>query len=96
LEKLRIVLRKSVPEHMDRIRAAWADRDLGRLREAAHQLVGTVGAFSTVTADVATTLEDAATGGDLDICAALVERVDRMCAALLDATVTLSLDSLEL
>ena len=81
---------------MSRIRAALAAGDLPELREAAHQLVGTVGAFSTITAGVASTLEDAAIRQDRESCAALVDRLGSLCDALLEATVTLSLDSLSL
>jgi PAS domain S-box-containing protein len=96
LQKLRLVFRQRLPEHVARIGAALAERNLRQLREAAHKLVGTVGAFSTVTADLAVTLEAAAIGEDLDSCGPLVERLVRMCERLLDATVTLSLDSLAL
>jgi response regulator RpfG family c-di-GMP phosphodiesterase len=96
LEKLRLVFRQRLPEHVAGIRTALAERNLGQLREAAHKLVGTVAPFSTVTADLAVTLEDAAMGEDLDSCAPLVERLERMSQGLLDATVTLSLDSLAL
>jgi signal transduction histidine kinase/DNA-binding response OmpR family regulator len=96
LERLLAVFRQSLPEQMLRIRAALADRDFARLREAAHQLVGTVAAFSTVTADVASTLEDAAVRHELESCTAFVERLGSMCEQVLDATATLSLDSLKL
>ncbi len=94
LEALCTVFRRSLPAQMARVRDALAHGDLVRLREAAHQLSGTVGAFSTVTADVASTLEDAAEREEGESCAALVERLGRLCAALLDATATLAIDSL--
>jgi CheY-like chemotaxis protein/HPt (histidine-containing phosphotransfer) domain-containing protein len=96
LEKLRVVFRRTLPTQLARVRAAQARGDLQELREAAHQLVGTVGAFSTVTAGVASTLEDAAIRQDGESCAALVERLGSLCDALLDATMTLSIDSLSL
>jgi len=96
LEKLRVVFRRSLPGQMSRARAALASGNLHDLREAAHQLVGTVGAFSTVTAGIASTLEDAAIREERGSCAALVERLGSLCDALLDATETLSLDSLSL
>jgi hypothetical protein len=58
--------------------------------------VGTVGAFSTITADVASALEDAAIRQELESCVALVERLASLCDALLDATAMLSIDSLSL
>jgi HPt (histidine-containing phosphotransfer) domain-containing protein len=96
LEKLRIVFRRTLPVQMARVRAALGRGDLPELREAAHQIVGTVGAFSTVAAGVASTLEDAAIREDHESCAALVDRLGSLCDALLEATVTLSIDSLSL
>jgi two-component system sensor histidine kinase/response regulator len=96
LEKLLPVFRQTLPDQMSAIRAALADGDFARLREAAHRLIGTVGTFSTVTADVASTLEDAAVRQDPESCGALVERLGSMCDALLEATATLSIDSLML
>ena len=69
---------------------------LQQVGEQTHQIVGTVGAFSTLTADMASTLEDAAIRGDSESCAALVVRLGSLCHSLLDATLTLSLDSLSL
>jgi two-component system sensor histidine kinase/response regulator len=96
LEKLLPVFRKTLTGQSSAIRAARADGDFALLREAAHRLAGTVGAFSTVTADVASTLEDAAVRQEPESCAALVERLGSMCDALLEATATLSIDSLVL
>jgi response regulator RpfG family c-di-GMP phosphodiesterase len=96
LEKLRVVFRRTLPVQMARVGSALASGDLAAVREAAHQLVGTVGAFSTVTAGVASTLEDAAIRDDRESCAALVERLGSLCDGLLAATETLSIDSLSL
>src|SRR5262249_35000585 len=96
LEKLRVVFQRPLPAQMSRVRAALTSGNLQELREAAHQLVGTVGAFSTITAGVASALEDAAIRDDRDSCAALVERLGSLCDALLEATATRSIDSLSL
>jgi PAS domain S-box-containing protein len=96
LEKLRVVFRRNLPGQLSRVRAAEVSGDLSELREAAHQIVGTVGAFSTVAADVASTLEDAALRGDVDSCAPLVVRLASLCDGLLDATLALSIESLSL
>jgi two-component system sensor histidine kinase/response regulator len=96
LEKLRVVFRRTLPAQVARVRAALASGDLQQLRDAAHQLVGTVGAFSTITAGVASTLEDAAIREDRESCATLVDRLGALCDALLEATETLSIDSLSL
>jgi CheY-like chemotaxis protein len=94
LEKLRDVFRRTLPSRVSLVRAALTNGDFERLREAAHSLVGTAGAFSTITADVASALEDAAIRQELESCAALVDRLASLCDALLDATATLSIDSL--
>jgi PAS domain S-box-containing protein len=96
LEKILVVFRKSLPNQMSRVRMALGAGELAGLREAAHRLAGTVGAFSTVTADIALTLEDEAVRQDLESCRALVERLGAMCDALLEETATLSIDSLKL
>ncbi len=96
LEMMRVVFRRCLPPQMSRARAALAEGELAGLQQAAHRLVGTVGAFSTVTADVATMLEDAAESRALESCAALVDRLGSMCDALLDATAQLSIDSLSM
>jgi two-component system, sensor histidine kinase and response regulator len=96
LEKLIAVFRRTMPALMSRIRSALARGDLPELREVAHQLVATVGAFSTVTADVALTLEDAAIREETESCVALVDRLGSLCSALLDATMTLTIDSVSL
>jgi HPt (histidine-containing phosphotransfer) domain-containing protein len=96
LELLLPVFRQTLPSQMSAVRAALANGDFPGLREAAHRLNGTVCTFSTVTADVASTLEDAAVRQEPETCAALVERLGSMCDALLEATATLSIDSLPL
>ncbi len=96
LDKLLVVFRESLPSHLARVRTALGAGDFGSLREAAHGLAGTVGIFSTVTSDIALTLEDEAVGQDLENSAALVERLVSMCDALLAETATLSFDSLKL
>jgi len=48
-----------------------------------------------VTLDIALRLEDDAVRQDLESCAALVEQLGTMCDALLEETVTLSIDSLK-
>jgi len=96
LEKILVVFQKSLPNQVSQLRAALRAGDFVGLREAAHSLAGTVGAFSTVTADMALTLEDEAVHRDVESCGALVERLVSMCDALLEETVTLSIDSLKL
>jgi two-component system sensor histidine kinase/response regulator len=94
LQKLCEVFRGTVPRQMDRARSALHDRDLSRLREDAHRLYGTLAAFSTIAGALASTLEDSAVREDLESCTALVERLDGVCAELLEDTRTLTVDAL--
>ena len=96
LEKLCEAFRRSLPEHMTRIRSALRDEDLPRLREAAHMLYGTVAGFSTVAGALASTLEDSATQQDLESCTELVGQLEAMCAELLEDTRALTIDQLSL
>ncbi|HEY3667958.1 MAG TPA: ATP-binding protein, partial [Polyangiaceae bacterium] len=96
LAKILVVFRKSLPNQLAVVRAALGTRDFVSLREASHTLAGTVGTFSTVTAEIALTLEDEAVRRDLERCVALAERLTSMCAALLEETAALSIDSLRL
>ena len=96
LDKILVVFRESVPNHLERARTALSEHDFPSLREAAHGLAGTVSLFSTVTADIALTLEDEAVRQDLESCGALLERLASMCHALLDEAAALSIDSLKL
>ncbi|UJR83710.1 PAS domain S-box protein [Sandaracinus amylolyticus] len=96
LEKLGEVFRRSVPEHVAKARAALADRDLPRLREAAHLLYGTLAAFSTVAGALASTLEDAAMREDVESCTELIARLESMCDELLEDTRDLTIEALSL
>jgi CheY-like chemotaxis protein len=86
LEKLRLVLRRTLPVQLARIATELANEDLPQLADAAHQVVASVGAFSTVAADAAAMLEDAARQGNGGGCAPLVSRLATLCDALLAAT----------
>jgi CheY-like chemotaxis protein len=94
LEKLRQGFRRSLPERMAGARAAVRDHDLPHLCQAAHALHGTLAAFSTVAGSTASSLEDAANGGELDRCTALVKDLESMCSELLIETDTLTIDAL--
>jgi CheY-like chemotaxis protein len=95
LEKLCEVLRRNLPERLAQARSALADNDPRSLQEAAHVLGGSLSVFSTKTALVAATLEDAAGRGEIGGCVALLDRLESMCAELLQETRTLTLDRLE-
>jgi two-component system sensor histidine kinase/response regulator len=95
LEKLCEVFCQTVPEQMENIRTALHNGDLPRLRENAHNVYGTLAAFSTVAGALALTLEDSAMQEDLESCTALVERLDRFCTELLEDVRTLMAGGLE-
>lgn len=88
------VFRAGLPGQLEAVRAALQDGDAGRLREAAHRLCGTIGAFSTVAGGVASDIEDRAEAGQLDEARPLVERLEAMASQLLTAVVGLSVDTL--
>jgi hypothetical protein len=79
---------------MSQIREALRSGNFVCLSEAAHQLVRTVGTTSTVTAEIAATLEEAALRQHPERCVALIARVRAMCDALLIATAKPSYESL--
>jgi PAS domain S-box-containing protein len=94
LVKLCEVFQRTLPGQMKRARAALAEHDLASLRDAAQMVNGTVSAFSKVAAAVASNLENDAIRGDVDSCAMLVDRLDAMCAELVETTRGLTLESL--
>jgi len=96
LDRIREVFRETLPDELARVRAALGDCNFERLREAVHGLAGTVGLFSTVTADIALTLEDEAAHENFERCSALLERLTSMCHALLEETAAITIDSLRL
>jgi two-component system, sensor histidine kinase and response regulator len=94
LDRLCEVFRRSAPDHMAIARAALDQRDLPRLRVAAHMLAGTISAFSSVAGALASALEDAAIADDLALCTTLVARLDAMCTTLVEDTRGLTLEAL--
>jgi CheY-like chemotaxis protein len=94
LGKLCSAFRDSLPSQLTTVRTALGKGDLPRLREGAHKLYGTLAAFSTVAGALALTLEDCAARGEVDSCRDLVNRLEAMCAELVDATRSLTIDVL--
>jgi CheY-like chemotaxis protein len=88
------VFRASLPGQLGAVRAALQDGDAGRLREAAHRLCATIGAFSTVAGGLASDIEDRAEAGQLDEARLLVERLEAMASQLLPVVGGLSVDTL--
>src|SRR5438874_13410768 len=72
-----------LPDHLTAVQEALRERDAIRLREAAHKFCGTVAAFSTVVAAVASDLEDQAARGQLEAAWPLVEQLEAMARELI-------------
>jgi HPt (histidine-containing phosphotransfer) domain-containing protein len=94
LEKIGQAFRARLPGQLKAVRDALRDRDAPRLREAAHQVAGVVGAFSTVAGGVASELEDQAAQGRLEETRTLAARLEAMAEELLRLAGGLSLDAL--
>lgn len=87
LDKLVIVLRQSIPKHMQKLRDALANDDADALHRTAHSIKGSIGTFMAKRAvDLATQLETVGQNGDLaaagPIVSRLEEEVDRVLATL--------------
>jgi CheY-like chemotaxis protein len=95
LDRLCELFRRTAPTQMAAARAALDERDLERLRPAAHILAGTLSAFSTIAGALASTLEDAAIAEDLERCIALAGELETICALLMEQTRGLTLGALE-
>jgi CheY-like chemotaxis protein len=94
LEKICQAFRTRLPEQLRAVQDAWRERDMPRLREAAHKLCGMVAAFSTVAGGVASDLEDCAARDQLEEAGRLVEQLEPMAQELMQAVEGLSLESL--
>jgi PAS domain S-box-containing protein len=94
LDRLCKAFRESLPGELTAVQSALGKGDLGRLRESAHKLYGTLAAFSTVAGALARALEDAATAGDVDSGRELVDQLEGVCAELVDATRSLTIGAL--
>jgi CheY-like chemotaxis protein len=94
LSKLCAAFQRSVPDYLARCRAALEAQDLPGLRLAAHLCQGTLAAFSTIAGALASTLEETAMQGDIEKCAALLERLDGISAELVTDTGILTVETL--
>lgn len=83
------------PPRMTELRDALQAGDALRLREAAHRLCGLASAFSTTTAEGASTLEDIADRGELEQAASLVEQLEGMFRQLSDEVHDLAREGLD-
>jgi PAS domain S-box-containing protein len=94
LEKISQAFRARLPDHLRAVQDAVRERDMPRLREAAHKLCGMVAAFSTVAGGVASELEDYAAQDQLEEAQPLVEQLEAMAQGLIQAVDGLSLETL--
>jgi two-component system sensor histidine kinase/response regulator len=94
LEKICLVLRDRLPDHLLAVQDALWERDAARLREASHKLYGTVAAFSTVVGAVASDLEDRAARGQLEEARPLVEQLEALARELIQQVDGLSIEVL--
>jgi PAS domain S-box-containing protein len=94
LHKICQAFQATVPNQMQRVLNASADKDAPRLREAAHAISSTLAAFSTVAGSTASNLEDEAARGQIEKCVPLVKRLELVCSELLEQTRELSIENL--
>jgi|GEM_PF-154320 len=92
--KIREVFQASLAKQVALVQSTLALREFDRLAEAAHQLHGTLGVFSTIASRLALALEDAAGRHEVDRCTELLERLEAMCLELLEETRALTLEQL--
>jgi PAS domain S-box-containing protein len=83
LGKMRQTLAARLPEHIAALREALHNQDASRLREAAHKCCGMLSEFSTAAGDLAGTLEDLASGRQLDNAAPILEQLETMATDLI-------------
>jgi hypothetical protein len=95
LEAICQAFRENVPIFLAAVKDALQNSDAPRLREAAHKLIGIVGAFSTVAGGLASEIEDRAAHGQLDDARPLVEQLEKISAKLLGMANGLSIEILE-
>jgi two-component system, sensor histidine kinase and response regulator len=95
LEKICQTFRGRLPEHLTAVREALRERDILRLREAAHKLCGMVSAFSSVAGKVASDIEDHAAEGQLEEARPLIAQLETMAEELVRLAGDLSLETLQ-
>ena len=94
LAKMCKSLATRAPQQMTAIQDALQNRDLGRLREAAHKLCGLLSEFSSIAGDLARDLEDLAANGNLEEARQVAETLSQRVADVLRLTNDLALDRL--
>jgi two-component system sensor histidine kinase/response regulator len=94
LERMCLLLRARVPQHLTALRDAVRNGDASRLREAAHKFCGLVSDFSTDVGNVAGELEDLAASSQLDKSALVLDQLETMALQLLQQVAGLSIESL--
>jgi PAS domain S-box-containing protein len=82
LRKMCQTLTARVPEHLAGLRETLRDQDGPRLREAAHKCCGMLSEFSTVAGDLAASLEELATGTQLEKAVPILEQLEMIAQEL--------------
>ncbi len=94
LENLCRVFEAGLPDLITAVRNSLRDGDAVRLREAAHNLCGMIGTFSTRAGQLASELEDLAEQGRLEPARPLVEQLESIAERLPQLLRGVSLESL--
>jgi CheY-like chemotaxis protein len=94
LQRLCAALRNHLPQQVTAVEAALSAGDAPRLSAAAHKLCGMVSAFSTIAAELASTIEDHATANRLAPARPLVNQLADVSQQLADQARGLSVESL--
>jgi len=82
------------PEHLAALRSALRDRDVARLREAAHKSCGMLSEFSAVAGDLAGSLEELAAAAQLDTAAPVLDQLEAIARELANQADGMSIESL--
>jgi hypothetical protein len=83
-----------VPEHLAALLEALRDQDAPRLREAAHKCCGMLSEFSTVAGDLAASLEELATGAQLEKADPILEQLETIAHELVKQVDGITVDAL--
>ena len=95
LENLCRVFKAGLPDLVAAARDSLRDGDAVRLREAAHNLCGIIGTFSTKAGSVASQVEDLATAARLEECRPLVDHLQQLSQDLLNRVDEMTIERLQ-
>ena len=87
-------LQARLPEQIAALRDAVDTRMAQSLRDASHQLGGTLSTFSTTVGDLAAEIEDRAADGDMEAATLLIQQLETLSRSLLLQVSNLSIKDL--